>query len=99
MILGSPDWDNKCLSRSTRYAGRIGHRGCKSAKSGTAVGLKFPDPFGGHLRDKRQFGQRRSLADFGLRGYFVPENVVPEVRVELTRVTDTGFKSGANRID
>ena len=30
-------------------------------------------------------GQRRSLADFALRGFFVPKTVVPKVRVELTQ--------------
>jgi len=29
--------------------------------------------------------QKRSPADFGLRGFFVPKNVVPKVRVELTQ--------------
>ena len=46
---------------------------------------KFGGQRGGHLGDNTQICQRRSPSDFGLRGFFVPENVVPKVRVELTQ--------------
>ena len=38
-----------------------------------------------------QFDQRIRPADFGLRAFSAPKNVVPNVRIELTRVTATGF--------
>ena len=41
--------------------------------------------FAGKVRGQSvDIGKEKSLADFGLRDFFLPRNAVPKVRVELT---------------